>query len=346
INCQSLNENTRLTANFQTLLEWEKVYKVSKDFAPEIDLGRPGVKLVTKKSKKPTVEKLKPKLISVDERPNPTKRPRLDFDPNGLDLFGLDSLLGLNNQVLREGQEKEQGTIAEMADVEMGQGNSIQNEEAKRIDLNSQPESSESSKNPGNEITDDAPDVSHEKTIHNEVEETVSLAVLDGHVFDGDPDVVIASKFARLRTVLKYWWAALKAKEWDELLEMQSEIDRWRANFVSAEEFQEFELLVTKLQGLSIGVNSDRWTWAHNSDATKRKVVASADDGGRFKVIHVGVGGDGYYDGLARWWWMWLTQTGVLEREVLAVSTDRWCLLARHTCRRTSTKDDELETED
>ncbi|KAJ0600726.1 hypothetical protein HanIR_Chr03g0120451 [Helianthus annuus] len=37
-----------------------------------------------------------PKLISVDDRPTTRKRPRLDIDPNGLDRFGLNALLGLS----------------------------------------------------------------------------------------------------------------------------------------------------------------------------------------------------------------------------------------------------------
>ncbi|MFS8017937.1 hypothetical protein Hanom_Chr15g01386211 [Helianthus anomalus] len=37
------------------------------------------------------------KMLSVDSRPSVRKRPRLDFDPNGLDPFGLDALLGLIN---------------------------------------------------------------------------------------------------------------------------------------------------------------------------------------------------------------------------------------------------------
>ncbi|MFS7938417.1 hypothetical protein Hanom_Chr05g00439451 [Helianthus anomalus] len=37
------------------------------------------------------------KMLSVDSRPSLRKRPRLDFDPNGLDPFGLDALLGLIN---------------------------------------------------------------------------------------------------------------------------------------------------------------------------------------------------------------------------------------------------------
>ncbi|MFS7900296.1 hypothetical protein Hanom_Chr00s104766g01805431 [Helianthus anomalus] len=35
-------------------------------------------------------------FLSLDSRPSSNKRARLDFDPNGLDPFGLDCLLGLN----------------------------------------------------------------------------------------------------------------------------------------------------------------------------------------------------------------------------------------------------------
>ncbi|MFS7987212.1 hypothetical protein Hanom_Chr11g01019801 [Helianthus anomalus] len=43
------------------------------------------------------------KMISVDNRPSSRKRPRLEVDPNGLDPFGLDVLLGLANNSMHKG---------------------------------------------------------------------------------------------------------------------------------------------------------------------------------------------------------------------------------------------------
>ncbi|KAF5765351.1 hypothetical protein HanXRQr2_Chr15g0702771 [Helianthus annuus] len=57
----------------------------------------------TKKGGRRQMGHIKDKLISVDSRPSSRKRPRLEVDPNGLDPFGLDALLGLvNNSCLKE----------------------------------------------------------------------------------------------------------------------------------------------------------------------------------------------------------------------------------------------------
>ncbi|MFS7968873.1 hypothetical protein Hanom_Chr09g00802601 [Helianthus anomalus] len=58
----------------------------------------------TQKNKRKVIKKVgsgrvvtrNPKLVSVDNRPTNRKRQRLDIDPNGLDPFGLNALLGLS----------------------------------------------------------------------------------------------------------------------------------------------------------------------------------------------------------------------------------------------------------
>ncbi|MFS7975364.1 hypothetical protein Hanom_Chr10g00879701 [Helianthus anomalus] len=50
-----------------------------------------------KKGRRVKVGHVQDKMISVDTRPSSRKRPRLEVDPNGLDPFGLDALLGLYN---------------------------------------------------------------------------------------------------------------------------------------------------------------------------------------------------------------------------------------------------------
>ncbi|MFS7954396.1 hypothetical protein Hanom_Chr07g00629781 [Helianthus anomalus] len=54
-------------------------------------------------------------MISVENRPSSRKRPRLEFDPNGLDPFGLDVLFGLNKDHQVESSVSK-GTINEDMD--------------------------------------------------------------------------------------------------------------------------------------------------------------------------------------------------------------------------------------
>ncbi|MFS7994613.1 hypothetical protein Hanom_Chr12g01108101 [Helianthus anomalus] len=51
-----------------------------------------------KKGNRNRVGHIQDKMVSVDSRPSSRKRPRLDFDHNGLDPFGLDALLGIYNE--------------------------------------------------------------------------------------------------------------------------------------------------------------------------------------------------------------------------------------------------------
>ncbi|MFS7906123.1 hypothetical protein Hanom_Chr01g00055611 [Helianthus anomalus] len=87
-----------------------------------------------------------PKMLSKDERPNPPKRQRLDFDPVGLDIFGLDVLLGISkpNQVTEsdgiQEVEKEDLVMKDTpTDKEVPTVTEVMD---KGLDLNSQPERS------------------------------------------------------------------------------------------------------------------------------------------------------------------------------------------------------------
>ncbi|MFS7944887.1 hypothetical protein Hanom_Chr06g00517541 [Helianthus anomalus] len=68
--------------------------RCDRRYAPKRD----GVKSKIKKNKG-GVGQAHDKMLSVDGRPSLRKRPRLDVDPNGLDPFGLDALLGLINNI-------------------------------------------------------------------------------------------------------------------------------------------------------------------------------------------------------------------------------------------------------
>ncbi|MFS7933877.1 hypothetical protein Hanom_Chr04g00384981 [Helianthus anomalus] len=57
------------------------------------------------------VGQMQPKLLSVDNRPSSRKRARLDLDPNGLDPFVLDVLLGLNQYVEENTMGNEDNTL-------------------------------------------------------------------------------------------------------------------------------------------------------------------------------------------------------------------------------------------
>ncbi|MFS8018789.1 hypothetical protein Hanom_Chr15g01396171 [Helianthus anomalus] len=50
-----------------------------------------------KRTKKVGRKQMGQVMISVDNRPSSRKRPRMDVDTNGMDPFGLNALLGLNN---------------------------------------------------------------------------------------------------------------------------------------------------------------------------------------------------------------------------------------------------------
>ncbi|KAM0025897.1 hypothetical protein Hdeb2414_s0021g00580091 [Helianthus debilis subsp. tardiflorus] len=57
----------------------------------------------SKKLKKGGKKQVGHVFISVDERPKTKKRPRLDMEPNGIDPFGLDAMLGLLSGNRQEG---------------------------------------------------------------------------------------------------------------------------------------------------------------------------------------------------------------------------------------------------
>ncbi|KAJ0948257.1 hypothetical protein HanRHA438_Chr01g0025091 [Helianthus annuus] len=149
---QSLpNNDVDLSNQFQSLADWEATDKVEFCLDAGIINGPANLsenllgQVVKKKvhiSNKKSQKSFQPRMVSTDDRPNPLKRPRLDFDPTCLDPFGLDVLLGLNNVAPVNGYGIIQDNITRHNEHVLGEKlQSIRTNE-KVIDLNSQPENS------------------------------------------------------------------------------------------------------------------------------------------------------------------------------------------------------------
>ncbi|KAM0065069.1 hypothetical protein Hdeb2414_s0003g00110471 [Helianthus debilis subsp. tardiflorus] len=70
------------------------------------------------------------KMVSVDERPTSRKRPRLDVDPKGLDPFGLNILLGINNNAQVESvQNNTTGTEDERVSTNFQDQSSVKSDQ-------------------------------------------------------------------------------------------------------------------------------------------------------------------------------------------------------------------------
>ena len=101
--------------------------------------GAQGPRKRFKKIKRVQVGLVQSKLLSRDERPTGLKRPRMDFDPNGLDPFGLDAILGLNVEIRDKNTDTEGDIlIEEIGDKGMNGEESLVVERID-LDLNNQP---------------------------------------------------------------------------------------------------------------------------------------------------------------------------------------------------------------
>ncbi|KAJ0575090.1 putative RNA-directed DNA polymerase [Helianthus annuus] len=137
------------------------------------------------------------KLISVDNRPTSRKRPRLDVDPNGLDPFGINALLGLSH-----GQhiESDENTVPRRGEVE---GNTDTSEHFLNVSEDRSVEEGREEEVPADilepdedsYINNEVPSVLEveNKDIIDEIENTIKLGKVVGANLDGFRNLVAST---------------------------------------------------------------------------------------------------------------------------------------------------------
>ncbi|MFS7907134.1 hypothetical protein Hanom_Chr01g00067691 [Helianthus anomalus] len=98
-NCQvTINGEGSVGADIETPLNYRDIFMgrnyEERERGPTVN----NLRKASSKCGKGRVGRSQARMVSLDSRPKSRKRPRLDVDPKGLDPFGLDALLGINER--------------------------------------------------------------------------------------------------------------------------------------------------------------------------------------------------------------------------------------------------------